>query len=103
MTDNIKPALTPEEWADFRVYGEPVILVNADPPYHTIIPEKRHHVAAVCLHGQPFGFTREDVRMLGEAFEMVNQRTMTDIDETWLRSLAARIEALLPPPPKDRT
>lgn len=47
----IKPALTPEEWADI-------------PDMYSICVEwdgYEHMIAAVALHNQPFGFTREDV------------------------------------------
>lgn len=49
----------------------------------------RHALAALCLHGQPFGFTQEDVDAVLVAADEA------DMDE--LQSVADRIEALLPP------
>jgi len=49
----------------------------------------RQGMAALCLHGQPFGFTKEDVENLyATADEPGNHR---------LYDLATRIDALLPP------
>lgn len=60
--------------------------------------EQRHGLAALALHGQSFGFTREDVAALGAA---LNAREIfpyvTDDEANTLRSLAARITSLLPP------
>ena len=57
----------------------------------------RHAIAATALHGQPFGFTREDVALLREHFTW---DVTCDVSEGAARSgtsLADRIEALLPP------
>jgi hypothetical protein len=66
-------------------------------------PEGRHGLAARCLHGQPFGFTREDVvrcRRAAHAAEGRHDQSGEWADyedmEAWA-SLADRIEALLPP------
>jgi hypothetical protein len=70
-------------------------------------PKQSHKLAALALHGQPFGFTRGDVKALrflaelwvedegpaGEGWrstELLNAQSLA-------QSLAARIEALLPP------
>ena len=34
-----------------------------------VAPEARHALAALCLHGQPFGFTREDVERLRDTLD----------------------------------
>jgi hypothetical protein len=81
----IKPALTGEEWES----------VKSD-----IVPETAlggHALAAMALHGQPFGFTHDDVLTLRLAADT------HDNDLDWkercfkLRDTADRIEALLPP------
>lgn len=116
------PALTAEEWADLRsgntrrqrqgngvaVDGERVL--------------NPHGTAALCLHGQPFGFTWEDVDALNAAAEAIEREVRTDSLRSQmqappnafvgdlgnqlrglsqraarLRSTARRIEALLPP------
>jgi hypothetical protein len=58
----IRPALTPEAWAravnagfDQRGLAIKNTLDKEDPPDF-------HAAAAIALYGQPFGFTREDVR-----------------------------------------
>lgn len=104
MSD-IKPALTPEEWAK-----TPKVLakVEIDPPLQFIgtgkvedYPARTiHAMAALLLRGQPFGFTREDVRLLREAIQTCESEwRMGDVegDVAILRSLAGRLEALLPP------
>jgi len=83
MTDDIRPALTPEEWE------------KNGPPWqnHGAFPA-RLAFAALSLHGHPQGFTRADVKAL-----RVVQMQFSMADDEWkaLESLAARIEALLPP------
>jgi hypothetical protein len=111
-----KPALTPEEWAELCAdwysvnrgpyLGWPVadgarrleieedkVEVHLDPDEYTAIPQwGLHAVAALCLHGQPFGFTWDDVAMLREEGSVGYPETGRK-----LRDLADRIEALLPP------
>ena len=97
----MKPALTPEEWTweDIDLTWTEFFLHDGELVQHTedckpMIISRRDAIAALCLHGQPFGFTREDVLQL--------KRTMCrcghDAGENpTLRNLADRIEALLPP------
>lgn len=119
----IPPALTPKEWqersvdiscglvwanlADRHAFdGEPE--ANNEPPPRLVIDwnsanyqqvvGRRHALAALCLHGQAFGFTHEDVedlRWFGSAFMVPG----TGASRRAL-NLAARIAALLPPPPE---
>lgn len=57
--------------------------------------EAHHAVAALCLRGMPFGFTREDLSLLrGQIY--VSRSEGTKVIAMW-ESLADRIEALLPP------
>jgi hypothetical protein len=96
MSD-VKPALTAEEWTDMlrdEVPDPGLVPLGQIPPFRPDVPHEfygePHRVAAVCLYGQPFGFTREDVRMLRNVQGIAN-----DYDD--FNELADRIEALLPP------
>lgn len=90
----IKPALTADQWAGKG------IAIDGEPGWHNTHGEEsvpsgdRHAVAALCLYGQPFGLTREDVKTL-----RTFRRQMLATSEEWARvkDLADRIEALLPP------
>lgn len=130
MTDVVKPALTPEEWArlnresvtrlawgnpgtsdpDFCGTPDPFSFVDGMGEYSNSLavrPERRHALAALALHGQPFGFSREDVARLRAiqfdstwgAFTEDSALEFPTLDEAsqWADTLAARIEALLPP------
>lgn len=93
MTDDIRPALTPEEWEAF----------GRSPDGWPKLPRYAHAddgpwLMACANHALPDGhpnkFTREDVKAL-----RVVQMQFSMADDEWkvLESLAARIEALLPP------
>jgi hypothetical protein len=98
----IRPALTAEEWrpdskgmigtSEAGAWPGGSVEFNGEYPV-----ERPHAVAAVCLYGQPFGFTREDVRLLIWANHALDDDGVET--ETCLKfaELAARIEALLPP------
>lgn len=100
MSD-IKPAMTKEEWElplpdqfngyiDLDVSGVVDIVVSG--------PNDRHRLAAIMLYGQPFGFTREDVGFLRSTIRHFEEAGPASYGrEEELRSLADRIEALLPP------
>ena len=100
----ILPALTPEEWEAFAAKDERRGAAGADDP------RERHALAAKCLHGQPFGFTEEDVRDERQAYHdaVVLARHYREGGNEGLRlaciaraarhfDRANRIEALLPP------
>ena len=116
----VRPALTPEEWeaekrpqywrADrpcirteydgLRVELDDVSTGEPELFGSVLVPaEDRHALAALALHGQPFGFTRKDVALLRS---IAHNRGLgaaiggPQPDEQ-LRDLAARIAALLPP------
>jgi len=79
-------ALTDNEWIE-------VLERDAMPPFmgalvRNLLPSSilRHATAAILLHDQPFGFTREDV-------EYLRAGCMGHYNN----DLANRIEALLPP------
>lgn len=99
MSETVEPALTPEEW---KVGAKKVYLEIRQCPIEDgdLFIEPTHHgLAALLLHGKPFGFTREDVEALREAF----QGPFWDgfPGRARMLSLAARIEALLPPTPTE--
>jgi hypothetical protein len=54
-------------------------------------PLARAALAALALHGQPFGFTHDDVRALRRLADGPSEAARR------LRDIAARLEALLPP------
>lgn len=106
------PALTPEEWAgpqphirrlDLLIFEDPapeggdcVICEDHGPDAESgravILPEDRHALAALALHGQPFGFTWGHVDALRE---VIADATGANLGP--LHDLADRIAALLPP------
>jgi hypothetical protein len=115
MTYKIAPALTPEEWAEGKkakaftseykgvlpfeeavhrgsAYG--FALADQYETTSTNDPELMHAAAALCLHGQPFGFTWEDVKMLRD--NVASQGPRESAFGAFL-NLADRIAALLPP------
>lgn len=90
MSDEIKPALTAEEWASWH-------KVDAFERANFIAIREgltRHSLAALCLYQQSYGFSREDVRLLGLYAAMFHG---DHGEPARLQNLAARIEALLPP------
>jgi hypothetical protein len=91
MSDEIESALTPEQWADvsdLSWWAAALARSSEDPDINSV--PSRHHLAALCLHRQPFGFTQEDVMMLEDL--------AVALPDTYsIASLADRIAALLPP------
>lgn len=87
----IKPALTAEEWAraadGWFYHDEGVGLCGRGGRFAS-----EHGVAALMLHGQPFGFTRQDVEALRYYATQLGHEPLGQ-----LFTLANRIEALLPP------
>jgi hypothetical protein len=118
MTDtpSIPPALTVDEWTDLlRTDNEELEGCDADEIAEDLerrresaaswhADYKRYHkAAAVCLYGQPFGFTQDDVDTLdalyGMALNAIAERG--DLEDATVPPRAwtviAKIEALLPP------
>lgn len=101
----MKPALTAQEWErgtfspshwGLVAHSENELSVRC-PDNREIFKERdRHKLAALCLHGQPFGFTREDVAVLRE-FRQASVYEVSDDEKDACDDLADRIEALLPP------
>lgn len=101
MSEPIKPALTAEEWeialsSDSYVPGRGFgdWLASRMPSGHG--PYTPHEIAAYALYDQPFGFRREDVRILRELEVSAPFGPATETYRA-LASLADRLEALLPP------
>ena len=118
------PALTPDEWAHAhgnlctdasgRLYwGEPRfrIPIGSTPLEDENGDPRRHAIASLCLHEQPFGFRRDDAELalgLAEYLEAGSYKRLDAIGITTfnhqpadaLRELASRILALLPPSDK---
>lgn len=86
----IEPALTADEWV--WIHDESMERLTDDIGYlwgHV----RRDAVAAICLHGQPFGFTWSDVDLLkAHGAEWFPRVGSPECD-----NLADRIAALLPP------
>lgn len=92
----MKPALTVEEWADPDKFSYSNIACRT---VEVAGGWYGHAIAALCLHEQPFGFTREDVTLLREVAaegDVGGSRGDTEMIAGF-ESLIARIEALLPP------
>jgi len=128
-TDTVRPALTPEEWARLRAtnhltrpigyagqeigvqVGHPWsgVSITAEHSHAGLSREMSHALAAVALHGQPFGFTREDVVALRRVVEIAREHEdRGPRDEGWqspefsaavarAESAVDRLAALLPP------
>jgi hypothetical protein len=121
VPDEIKPALSADEWEtvhsggewkakvgqpfEVSLYGGGGVDFLALPEAHLLGPD-RHALAALALHRQEFGFTWEDVNLLRAWAE--HWATPPDEESSFIRrrtseiaahvnDLAARIAALLPP------
>ena len=126
----MNPALTKEEWTGGR-HGEPGTLKRGSGRYawdaerfrdlfeghitktlairvgqsdkHIAIlePEDAHALAALCLHQQPYGFTREDGALLRDLYRQVRgcwpEDAWDEASAAPILGLADKIEALLPP------
>ena len=126
MSEMVEPALTPEEWAagekraPLENGGRPgdealvafhrgTVLVCEETEGATIVvPPLRHALAALCLHGQPFGFTWEMVNAIsalampyaGDPLQGLSpEERSREISRIMAlaRDAAERIAALLPP------
>ncbi len=106
MSDEITPALSEAEWRDMPDCGR--VEPRGELPLYF---PSRHGIAAVNLHGQNFGFTDDDIRLLEfAAVSCEGTRLDQDTEEGRLaqflydshakgyRSLLSRIASLLPPP-----
>jgi hypothetical protein len=98
---SIVPALTAEQWAalELRAVTGDAAVDEDDGYLHTQdvlwVGKERQGIAALALHGQPFGFTWEDVDRLRYIAERVPMERVGD--DEGLSNIADRIAALLPP------
>ena len=111
-----RPALSASEWRECiaalggEYHRSPMIAavanvaLRADSPPQVARPQA---LAALCLYGQPFGFTHEDVETLRNVRSVFSWHDYGEEDgvvEDWdeealtrIASIANRIAALLPP------
>lgn len=116
MSEPVKPAMPAELWRQILASPPELSLetsIAGVPGSETTIDMStnrigRHAVAAAALYGEPFGLTREDVALIREAaLEVFENEYAVHNDpdgdrassakQVRFASLAARIEALLPP------
>jgi hypothetical protein len=111
MSDEIKPALTPEEWAgpypierhdwtaQVKRRGDGTHRLYLEVEWSPIDERASlHALAALALHGQPFGFTWEMHDALYRQAQHRMGDTMQDTqDRARLLGVCRRIAALLPP------
>lgn len=111
----IEPALTAEEWGhpEHRVerngdwiYEPPILTCPVVGSLNSgvALGDIRHAAAALCLYGQPFGFTREDIKVIRDAardlttgIEDASQVRFAERHAAELNEIADRLESLLPP------
>lgn len=94
-------------WGELEAIGEqpPWLQIYWNNASDTCLVSRRHGLAALCLHEQPFGFTRGDVIDLATAVNDARQlaiaapqlREQSNALAARLSNLAERIAALLPP------
>ena len=121
MSEEIKPALTAEEWRlgvksssenleaqqlrSVFITREASVSLTVVAPWGgdseriTVGEDMRHALAALALYGQPFGFTREDVEILRQMPTYIRGLGLgghPDGAARFIAGLAARIAALLP-------
>lgn len=110
----IGPALSPYEWRENDCFRDmsvsrladecsPICSDRDDTGHWNSKDNCWHAAAALCLHGQPFGFTHADVRLLRYAADGFEKTDPSLVTPGWVetirrwRELADRIAALLPP------
>lgn len=94
----IQPALTAEGWSEALAYGNPRQI---DSVFELADPDTCHYIAALALHGQPFGFTWEDVDLLRD-YAVMDDHADIRFGYGDILGLADRIAALLPPRERPR-
>lgn len=124
MSDKIRAALTAEEWRDGVVtfdndwlHGSDIQMFvvrddrdgslrlgnrDCDGAFEAdVLPPTRHALAALALHGQPFGYTWEMVDAIRECARTHDAEhgdgPIADAVVAQARAAADRIAALLPP------
>ncbi|NUO63468.1 MAG: hypothetical protein HOQ34_07855 [Gemmatimonadaceae bacterium] len=109
MPDSITPALTPEEGTTLDAdvgggvriarleHGVALSIDTGDDQHMATLAyiERPYAAAAICLAGQPFGFTWEDVDLLQRLAD--GEEHLAYWHAGKFAEIAARIAALLPP------
>lgn len=90
MTDEIKPALSAEDWVVYGPKVYPDILESL------AFQDDYHAVAALALHNQPFGFTQDEVSDLVDLLGLVDWESIEGLRNS-LTSVLTKVRALLPP------
>lgn len=93
----IQPALTPGQWEEAQQWAASTYGWGGSDDLVSLSHWNDHAAAALHLHGQPFGFTHEDVRRVQFAARRFLAMPIADAEA--LERLADRIAALLPPAP----
>lgn len=108
MTDHIEPALSAEEWA-LKQAGRLVPgLIETDDNVSgglTMVLARPHAIAAMCLLGKPYGFTRADFDAIAALYRMGCTCGVITVEDSaeWgaaqeqIPSTLAKLAALLPP------
>lgn len=92
--NEIKPALTADEWAEVLQHGDSGRYY--DTAFDTCGPKECHYLAALALNGQPFGFTWDDWMGLYMAASIL--RSEADHEAVAdVMAVMEKIAALLPP------
>lgn len=102
----VGPAFSPEQWPYARFEdttgGYELSYAEYDRELEMVVdhsvPLDRHKLAALCLFGQPFGFTQEEAEFLA-AWADDPGDDVTPFGHALFQSLAEKVKALLPPPP----
>jgi hypothetical protein len=104
LAGEVSPALSTEEWIQYGANRAVLSDFASDkrpwgPRRRFTYEEKLHAAAAMALYGQAFGFAQADVKLLmAEADLHERHGTSEDVGRaSRLRTLAAKISALLPP------
>ena len=118
MPDEIQPPMTEEEWRtpgiEWMVNGRRcsaecytdrqggmVNVLFVESGRSAVTGRQRHALAALCLHGQTFGFTVYDIARLRDAAKRLGESGHWPDEISGLLSIADRIAKLLPPEPTD--
>lgn len=101
MSEPVQPEImSAEEWSALVAPGVGADGVRLYIDRGTYEGRNRHALAALALHGQPFGFSAQDVADV-QTFADVHCEDGDDLGVIARRlpSLAARLQDLLPPTP----
>ena len=104
MSEEIEPALTPEQWREVEkgnLDATDMVTAYCEEGVVIIEDDRWHALAALALYDQDFGFTREDLSTLRDAAEYAEVGYKDRKTRDAIMALADRIAKLLPPEPTD--